>query len=65
MSRAVSAGVRVVGRNPEHVTVVVFAGRNPGARGNSGSLVFRADEWDELAGSGLLTLAVEPERGPW
>lgn len=44
----VSCAVRLVSRNPGHVRVAVFAGRNEGARGHSGELVFRADEWMEL-----------------
>lgn len=35
-------------RNPGHVRVTVWIGRNPGARGNSGTLTIRTDEWDEL-----------------
>lgn len=53
--RAVSCAVRVVSRNPGHTRVSVFSGRNEGARGHSGELVFRTDEWAELvdgAGAG-------------
>lgn len=46
--RPVSCAVRVTSRNEGHTTVTVWAGRNEGARGNSGKLVFRTDEWYEL-----------------
>lgn len=41
-------GFRLASENPAHVRVQVFAGRNPGARGNAGTLTFRVDEWDEM-----------------
>lgn len=46
--RPVTCAVRLVDRNPGHVRVAVWAGRNEGARGHAGELVFRADEWMEL-----------------
>jgi hypothetical protein len=46
--RPVTALFRVVDRNPAHVRVVVWVGRNVGARGKSGELVFRVDEWDRV-----------------
>lgn len=51
--RPVSAMLRVDSENPGHTTVTVFAGRNPGARGHSGTLVFRTDEWNELIERGM------------
>lgn len=50
MSRVVTAAMRVDWENPGHTGVTVFVGRNPGARGHSGSLVFRSDELTELGG---------------
>ena len=41
-------GLQEIRRNPGHVQVQVFIGRNEGARGNSGTLSLRTDEWDEL-----------------
>lgn len=35
-------------RNPAHVRVKVWAGRNKGSRALAGELTFRTDEWDEL-----------------
>lgn len=35
-------------RNPGHVRIRVFVGRNPGSRGCAGQLVLRTDEWDEI-----------------
>ena len=35
--------------NDSHTRAQVFAGANPGARGNAGELTFRADEFDEFA----------------
>lgn len=46
--RSVSIAFRENSRNPGHVRVSVFIGRNKGARGNSGEIVVRTDEWDEL-----------------
>lgn len=57
--RPVTATARVVESTPGHVTVRVWVGRQPGSRGNAGSLTFRADEWAELSGSGLLSIGVE------
>lgn len=59
--RAVRVGLRVDDRNPGHVHVSVFAGRNPGARGHAGKVTFRSDEWDEIMaryGSGPFVLFV-------
>lgn len=39
-------------RNPAHVTVGVFVGRNKGSRGRAGTLTLRADEWDEMQEAG-------------
>ena len=58
--RPVTATARVVESTPGHVTVRVWVGRQPGSRGNAGSLTFRADEWAELAGGGLLSIDIEP-----
>lgn len=44
----VTVSVREDDRNEAHVHLSVFVGRNPGARGRSGTLVLRTDEWDEL-----------------
>ncbi len=48
MSEPVTVAFREITRNPGHVEVSVFVGRNEGARGNSGLLTLRTDEWDEL-----------------
>jgi len=37
-------------RNPGHTRVSVFVGRYVGARGHSGVLTLRTDEWDEIVG---------------
>ena len=47
MARHVTITFREDERNEAHVRVSVFVGRNPGARGHSGQLVLRTDEWDE------------------
>ena|GEM_PF-6382058 len=39
---------RVDEANHGHVTLSVFIGRNPGARGHSGRLVLRTDEFIDL-----------------
>lgn len=44
----VSVAFREDERNPAHVTVSVFVGRNEGSRGHAGQITVRADEWDEL-----------------
>jgi len=44
----VPIGWREVWRNPGHCGVQLFIGRNEGARGNSGEITMRTDEWDEL-----------------
>lgn len=44
----VTVAFREVSRNPRHVRVQMFVGRNEGARGNSGEVVLRTDEWDEI-----------------
>jgi len=44
----VTAGVKVVDRNPGHVRLSVYSGRNPYARGHSGTLTVRTDEWPEF-----------------
>lgn len=46
--RPVTAGLRVDSRNEGHVTLSVFVGRNEGARGHSGRITLRADEWREF-----------------
>lgn len=55
---------REVDRNPGHVRITVWIGRNHGARGNAGTLTLRTDEWDELIAEprtlgGILLLPVE------
>lgn len=45
MSGRLSILFRVIDRNPAHVRVGVWAGRQIGSRGKSGELVFRTDEW--------------------
>lgn len=64
--REVSCAMRVTARNEGHTTVTVWVGRNEGARGNAGKLVFRTDEWNELVeapyaidSAGRLRLAFE------
>lgn len=47
-ARRVTVGLRVDRRTGGHVEVSLFAGRNRHARGRSGGLVFRIDEWDEI-----------------
>lgn len=47
---AVMVGLRCDHRNPGHTIVSVFVGRNEDARGPSGALRFRTDEFDELFG---------------
>lgn len=44
----VTVTLRVDHQNPGHTWVTVFCGRNEGARGRAGQLVFRTDEWNEL-----------------
>lgn len=44
----VTCGMRVDSSNEAHTMVSVFVGRNEGARGHSGNLVFRTDEWREI-----------------
>lgn len=44
----VTAALRVVARNPGHVTLSVWVGRTPGNRGRAGKLTLRTDEWDDL-----------------
>lgn len=44
----VSVAFREDERNPGHVKVSVFIGRNPGSRGHSGQITIRTDEWDEM-----------------
>lgn len=46
-SRSVTLLFREVSRNPSHVRVSVFVGRNVQARGHAGVLTLRTDEWDE------------------
>lgn len=44
----VTAALRLDSVNPGHVIMSVFIGRNIGARGHSGTLTLRTDEWHEL-----------------
>lgn len=44
----VTIAFREDARNPAHVSLSVFIGRNEGARGLAGHLVVRTNEWDEL-----------------
>lgn len=44
----VTIAVREISRNPGHVYLSVWMGRDPGARGHCGDLVVRTDEWDDL-----------------
>ncbi len=53
-TQVVTMGFRESDRNPGHVVIQVFAGRNVGARAQSGSLLFRTDEWDEAVRPSLL-----------
>ena len=46
--RPVLLGFRDVTEHPGHKCIQIFAGRNPGARGNAGTVVFRDDEWVEV-----------------
>lgn len=43
-----SAGYRIDHADSGHVHVSVFVGKRPGARGHSGALIFRTDEWTAL-----------------
>jgi hypothetical protein len=61
--RPVSMLFRVVDWNPAHVRVGVWVGRNVGARGKSGELVFRVDEWDHVRERLLALPDVEIEDG--
>jgi hypothetical protein len=54
----VTVMMREVWRNPGHTGVQIFVGRNPGARGCSGEVTMRTDEWDELAAAGEFTFEV-------
>ena len=57
-SRPVSLMLRIVDQNAGHTTCTVWIGRTPGSRGNSGSLVIRTDEFDEL----VAQLGIEVDR---
>ena len=35
-------------RNPAHLQVSVFVGRNEGSLGHAGQITLRVDEWDDL-----------------
>ena len=70
--RQATVHLRVFDRNPGHTKAHVFVGRNPDARGNSGVLTFRTDEFDELFGditgereqNCVLALVVTDDNGP-
>ncbi len=62
MTRPVTIALREDSRNPGHVTLSVFTGRNEGARGHSGTIVMRTDEWDELLTSGSILVDILPKR---
>ena len=62
MTRPVTIAFREDSRNPGHVTLSVFTGRNEGARGHGGTIVMRTDEWDELCASGSILVDVLPKR---
>lgn len=49
----VSAAIRCDEQGPGHTKVSVFVGRTEGARGHSGVLTFRTDEWLELCQEGV------------
>jgi len=44
----VSASGKITDRNAGHVRLTIYTGRNKYARGHSGTLTFRTDEWREL-----------------
>lgn len=46
--RPVTVAIRVDECNPAHVYASLFVGRNRGARGHSGDVVFHTDELAEL-----------------
>jgi hypothetical protein len=48
MERPTKIALRVNDRNPGHVRLSLFVGRNPGSRVHAGEIVVRTDEWDEL-----------------
>ena len=48
-NQTVTIALREESRNPGHVLIGVFIGRNKGSRGRSGTLTLRTDEWDEIA----------------
>jgi len=48
MGDPVTIYLREDDRNPGHTRVSVFVGRHAGARGHSGVLIMRTDEWDEI-----------------
>lgn len=43
-----SYNFRVEHETPGHITVGVFAGKQPGSRGKCGTLTMEPQEWDEL-----------------
>jgi hypothetical protein len=47
-TRPVLLGFRLNDQNPGHVRVSLFAGRNEGERGNSGTVAFRTGEWPSV-----------------
>lgn len=46
--RVLAIGYRIDSINEGHVVLSIFIGRNPGARGHSGKLTLRTDEFREL-----------------
>lgn len=52
--RPVMLGLRINERMGGHVHCSLFVGRTEGARGNSGKIVLRNDEYDELVASGAV-----------
>jgi len=55
----VTVAFRVDRQNPGHTFASVFIGRNVGARGHSGQLTIRTDEWNEL----VERLGLDPDAG--
>lgn len=62
----ISYNFRLEHETPAHVTVGVFAGRNPGSRGKCGTLTMEPDEWRELeaiVGAGAVACGAVVEFG--
>ena len=62
---AVTIAIDIDDQNPGHTRGRLFVGRNPGARGMSGQVVFRTDELTELAERGVIEIVgADPKVSP-